>query len=39
VVVLAAGEEWARVFPFRPEQAWTLYNGDIACRLSCTAIR
>jgi 23S rRNA G2445 N2-methylase RlmL len=39
VVVLAAGEEWARMFPFRPEQVWTLYNGDIACRLSCTAIR
>jgi putative N6-adenine-specific DNA methylase len=39
VVVLAAGEEWARVFPFRPEQVWTLHNGDIACRLSCTAIR
>lgn len=39
VVVLAAGEEWARVFPFRPDQEWTLYNGDIACRLSRTSIR
>lgn len=39
IVVLAAGEGWARVFPFRPEQEWTLFNGDIACRLTKTSIR
>jgi putative N6-adenine-specific DNA methylase len=39
ITLLAAGEEWARVFPFRPDREQTLYNGDIPCRLTCTSIR
>jgi len=39
VAIFAAGEEWSRVLPFRPDRELSLFNGDIACRLSCYSIR